>query len=71
MKTKNKEIFSVILRVAIAIVIFVAVIINYDKLVNLDLRLLVGSIGVAWYAYLAVLGVYALKSVVFVVPTDT
>ena len=68
MKTKNKEILSVLLRVAVAIIIFVAVIINYDKLVNLDLRALAGSIGVIWYAYLAVIGVYALKSVVFVVP---
>ncbi|MBQ7957783.1 MAG: VTT domain-containing protein [Clostridia bacterium] len=68
MKTKNKEILSVILRIAVALTIFVAVIVNYDRLVNLDLRVLVGSISVIWYAYLAVIGVYALKSVVFVVP---
>lgn len=68
MKTKNNEIISVVLRVAVAVVIFVAVVINYDKLVNLDLRALVSSIGIIWYAYFAVIGVYALKSVVFVVP---
>ena len=68
MKEKTKEILSVSARIAVAVAIFVAVLINYDKLVNLDLRLLVGSIGVVWYAYLAVIGVYALKSVVFVVP---
>lgn len=68
MKEKTKEIISVILRVAVALVIFVAVIMNYDTLKNLDLRALVGSIGVIWYAYFAVIGVYALKSVVFVVP---
>lgn len=68
MKGKTKEILSVFLRIAVAAVIFVAVIMNYDTLKNLDLRALVGSIGVIWYAYLAVIGVYALKSVVFVVP---
>lgn len=68
MKEKTKEILSVTLRISVALVIFVAVIFNYDTLVNLDLRALVGSIGVVWYAYLAVIGVYALKSVVFVVP---
>ena len=68
MKEKNKEILSVVLRIAVAVAIFVAVVLNYDKLVNLDLRALVTSIGVIWYAYFAVIGVYALKSVVFVVP---
>lgn len=68
MKEKNKEILSVVSRIAVAAVIFVAVVMNYDKLVNLDLRALVSSIGVIWYAYFAVMGVYALKSVVFVVP---
>ncbi len=68
MKEKSKDILSVVLRIAVALAIFVAIIINYDKLVNLDLRALVGSIGVIYYAYLAVIGVYALKSVVFVVP---
>lgn len=68
MKEKNKEILSVIIRISVALAIFVAVIVNYDTLVNLDLRELVGSISVIYYAYLAVIGVYALKSVVFVVP---
>lgn len=68
MKEKNKEILSVSARIAVALAIFIAVVLNYEKLVNLDLRALVGSIGVIWYAYLAVIGVYALKSVVFVVP---
>ena len=68
MKKKNKEIFSMVMRIAVALAIFVAVVLNYDALVNLDLRVLVGSISVIWYAYLAVIGVYALKSVVFVVP---
>lgn len=68
MKEKRKEILSVSARIAVALGIFVAVILNYDKLVNLDLRMLVGSIGVIWYAYLVVIGVYALKSIAFVIP---
>ena len=68
MKEKNKEILSVFLRIAVAAAIFVAVVMNYEKLVNLDLRALVSSIGVIWYAYFAVIGVYVLKSIVFVVP---
>lgn len=65
---KNKEIFSIVIRVTVALAIFVAVVLNYDTLVNLDLRVLVSSMSVIWYAYLAVIGVYALKSVVFIVP---
>lgn len=68
MKEKNKENLSVALRIAVAAAIFVAVVMNYEKLVNLDLRALVTSIGAIWYAYFAVIGVYALKSIVFVVP---
>lgn len=65
---KNKEIFSIVIRVTVALAIFVAVVLNYDTLVNLDLRVLVSSMSVIWYAYLAVIGVYVLKSVVFIVP---
>lgn len=68
MKAKTKEFLSIVLRIAVALVIFVAVITNYETLKNLDLRELVSSIAVIWYAYFAVIGVYALKSVVFVVP---
>lgn len=68
MKEKTKEILSVILRIAVAVTIFVAIVMNYETLKNLDLRALVDSIGVIWYAYLAVAGVYVLKSVVFVIP---
>ena len=68
MKSKTKEILSIVLRVAVAGVIFAAVVMNYDTLKNLDLRGLVASIDVIRYAYLAVIGIYALKSVVFVVP---
>lgn len=67
-KNKNKEIFSMVMRITVALAIFVAVVLNYDTLVNLDLRVLVASMPVIWYAYFAVIGVYALKSVVFVVP---
>lgn len=68
MKEKTKEILSVVLRIAVAVTIFVAIVMNYETLKNLDLRALVDSIGVIWYAYLAVAGVYVLKSVVFVIP---
>lgn len=68
MKDKCKEKISIILRIIVALAIFAVVILNYDKFVNLDLRALVNSAGVIWYAYFAVIGVYALKSVVFVVP---
>ncbi len=67
MKEKRKEFFSVAIRIAVALTIFVCVIINYDRLVNLDLRKIISGISI-YYACAVVLGVYALKSVVFVVP---
>lgn len=68
MKEKTKENLSIIFRLCAALIIFVAVILNYDRLVNLDLRKLVSSTEVIYYAYFTVIGVYALKSVAFVIP---
>ncbi len=68
MNEKKKETLSLVLKVIVAVSIFLAVVFNYDTLSNLDLRKLVESIDKIFIAYLAVVGIYALKSVVFVVP---
>ncbi len=68
MNEKKKDFLSLALRIAVAVGIFLIVVFNYDTLVNLDLRKLVESIDKIFIAYLAVIGIYALKSVVFVVP---
>lgn len=68
MKEKTRENLSLIFRLGAALVIFVAVVLNYDKLVNLDLRKLVSSTEIIYFAYLTVFGVYLLKSIAFVIP---
>ncbi len=59
-----------ILKAVFAIGLTAAIIINYKTLSNLDIRELINSAGSVSAAALLVLGVYLLKSVVFVVPAS-
>lgn len=70
MKEKIKKTFPIILRASIAMLIFVLAIANYDKLKNIDIRALVeASSGVA-AAVAAIIGIYFVKSVLFVIPAS-
>jgi len=63
-----KENLKIVFRILVAVALFVAVLFNYDKLVNLDVRAFVGQFGNLYFATGAVLAVYILKSITFVIP---
>lgn len=65
----NKKV-SNILKAVFAAALLVAIIINYDKLSNLDIRELINGAGSMTAAIAIILGVYFLKSLVFVVPAS-
>lgn len=65
----NKKITN-ILKAVFAAALFIAIIINYDKLSNLDIRELISGAGSVASAVTIILGVYFLKSLVFVVPAS-
>ena len=67
---KFKKNASTALKILIPIVIFVVVIFNYDKLKNLDVGAIVAAAPSVWAAYAIVLGIYALKAVLFVIPAS-
>lgn len=59
-----------ILKILFALGLTAAIIINYDTLSNLDVRALISGADSVTAAAFTVLGVYLLKSVVFVVPAS-
>ncbi|HOO25620.1 MAG TPA: VTT domain-containing protein [Clostridiales bacterium] len=67
---KAKEYFLVFLRVALAAFIFVYALLNFKRLSTLDVRAVVEAASTPLFAVLAVLGIYILKSFVFVVPAS-
>lgn len=70
MSEKTKSTLKVVARVAVAMIIFVAAVVNYDKLKNIDVRALVdGSANMA-IAVCTIIGVYLVKSVLFIIPAS-
>ena len=59
-----------ILKVVFALGLTAVIIINYDRLSTLDIRAIIAGAGSVTAAAFTVLGVYLLKSVVFVVPAS-
>lgn len=70
MSKKTKSTFMALLRVAVAMTIFVVAVIYYDELKNIDVRAIVeGSSSVA-AAVATIWGVYLVKSVLFIIPAS-
>ena len=69
-KFTKRELAGIFLRCAIAMAIFTVAILNYDRLSTIDVTALTQRLGTEGQKSAAVLGVYALKSVVFVVPAS-
>jgi len=69
-KTEIKEIFGVAVRVIVAGVLFGLAVWKYDELKAIDMRVITAAAGSFAAAVAAVLGVYLLKSVVFVIPAS-
>lgn len=70
MPEKQKEIVKLCLKIAVCAAVFVAVLLNYQTLTNLDVRALVQNAASFTAAVCTVLGVYILKGLVFVIPAS-
>lgn len=70
MTGKTKENLAIASRVGVALVIFLLIVFNYDRLTHLDMRELVALAPTFAAAVAALLGVYLLKSVLFVIPAS-
>ena len=68
MSTKTKSTLMALLRVAVAMTIFVVAVINYEKLKNIDVRALVDASASFAIALATIWGVYLVKSVLFIIP---
>lgn len=67
---KKKDVILNIIKVAVALAIFVTAIVNYDKLSNIDIRALIAGASSLLIAELIILGVYAVKAITLVVPAS-
>lgn len=70
MNSRTKETLKVLLRVAVAMVIFIIATINYDKLKNIDIRQIVDASSNMIIAIGTIWGVYLVKSVLFILPAS-
>lgn len=70
MDKKKKEQVLNILKIAVAVAIFAVAILNYEKLSNIDIRLLVASASSLFVAELLILGVYFVKAILLVLPAS-
>lgn len=65
-----KQIASTALKILIPVAIFLVILIKFDTLQHLDVSALVEAAPSVWVAYAIVLGVYALKAILFVIPAS-
>ncbi len=70
MNEKKKNILLLIAKTAILAVILAVVILNYDRLTNLDVRALVEKAPSVLAAEALIVGVFFLKSLLFVIPAS-
>ena len=70
MTAKTKENLSVAARVCVALMILLLIILNYDRLTHIDMRALVDLAPNFAAAVFMLLGVYFVKSVLFVIPAS-
>jgi uncharacterized membrane protein YdjX (TVP38/TMEM64 family) len=69
-KKQLTEFLLVALRIAVAAVLFCLAVANYSRLTTLDVRSIVSAASSAAIAVAAVIGIYLIKSVLFVVPAS-
>lgn len=70
MNPKTKQNLAVLLRAATAVIIFAAAVLNYDRLKNIDVRAIVDKSSSLAAAVAAILCIYLVKSVLFVIPAS-
>lgn len=70
MNKRTKDTLLAFLRAAVAMAIFVAAVINYEKLKNIDVRAIVEASSSIIAAVCAIWGIYLVKSVLFIIPAS-
>ena len=70
MEKKQKELLGIFLRVAVALVLFVVAIVNYDKLSNLNVEALLSGFDNTLVIVCVVLALYFVKGLIFVLPAS-
>lgn len=70
MKENKKETLKLISKIAVALIVVIFVVLNYNKLVNIDIRAIVEAAPSLLPAILSVLLVYLVKGLVFVIPAS-
>lgn len=70
MNNKTKSTLMALLRVAVAMIIFVVAVIYYDELKNIDVRAIVEGSSSVYLAVATIWGVYLVKSVLFIIPAS-
>ena len=70
MNNKIKRAVGIGLRAALVLAILFVIIFKYNELVNIDVRALVEKTNTLFEAGAAVVGVYSLKAIVFVIPAS-
>lgn len=70
MDKKKKETIGIVIRAAVAMVLFVIAIVNYDTLSNLDVESILSSIDKTGVIVAVVLLMYFVKGLIFVLPAS-
>ncbi len=70
MNEKTKKNLSLIAKISVFAVIMAVIILNYDRLKNLDVRAIVEAAPSIYSAVAIVLGIFLVKSVTFVIPAS-
>lgn len=70
MNEKRKNILSLAAKILVVAVILTVVILNYDTLTHLDVRMIVENASSIYVSIAAVIGIFFLKSLLFVIPAS-
>lgn len=70
MTQQKKELYGILLRAAVAMILFVTAIVNYDYLSNLDVQAILSSISNTGLIVAVVLLMYFVKGLIFVLPAS-
>lgn len=70
MKNNKNETAGIVIRAVVAMILFIIAIINYDKLSNLDVELLLSQFDNTGVIIAVVLALYLIKGLIFVLPVS-
>lgn len=70
MNNKKKETVGILIRAAVAMILFIVAILNYDKLSNLNVEQLLSNFDNTFVIIIVVLVLYLIKGLIFVLPAS-